>query len=456
MAAIGLLILMASVSLVHAEDSEESFGTSVGFLAKKSGQDNSNDNNDTNVDDFDFDFFDDDDDDDSGSNSSAGWGGDDDDDDVVGDDDGDDASILDFRSNNNDDDVRVHGDGGDDAPFSNVSALGAMSLSSVDSQNSFSSAEAVKFAYLASAAYCPNIETWSCGVSCQPDIRPKTIRVTTGASQAVRSMVGVRSDGSCFVVFRGTSNLLGIRADLRSPLLQQMPGCNHEGAACMVSQSFLSQYYQTAGPIKGALESLQCRWRSIDITGHSLGGAMSVLAAFDLARAGFHLRNIYTFGSPRVGDGTFAAAVRDVVHVPIYRVTRADDPFPLMPLVDMGFVHVGTEVYYASYARYGPRFCHGEDNSCSLSNLARLASNVYNCVSPTRSMWRCGHLMYMHNLKHGLMSSRSCGERYLMEEQEEEDNTKREQDSDNTEGNGNSNGEEEAKNDGFRHSLFFP
>lgn len=47
------------------------------------------------------------------------------------------------------------------------------------------------------------------------------------------------------------------------------------------------------------------------VTGHSLGGALSELAAYDIAKAaaeaGLQLRlSCYTFGGPRVGNHAFA------------------------------------------------------------------------------------------------------------------------------------------------------
>src|SRR5262249_21160400 len=43
------------------------------------------------------------------------------------------------------------------------------------------------------------------------------------------------------------------------------------------------------------------------IAGHSLGGALAVLAARDLALHGFPVLGVHTFGGPRAGDAAFAA-----------------------------------------------------------------------------------------------------------------------------------------------------
>jgi hypothetical protein len=45
------------------------------------------------------------------------------------------------------------------------------------------------------------------------------------------------------------------------------------------------------------------------LTGHSLGGAMATIAAYELALAGYPLTHLINFGSPRVGNALFARAM---------------------------------------------------------------------------------------------------------------------------------------------------
>jgi len=54
-------------------------------------------------------------------------------------------------------------------------------------------------------------------------------------------------------------------------------------------------------PLEAALDKLTDR--PVWFTGHSLGGALATLAAY---RRGSHAAGVYTFGSPRVGNGIFA------------------------------------------------------------------------------------------------------------------------------------------------------
>lgn len=49
------------------------------------------------------------------------------------------------------------------------------------------------------------------------------------------------------------------------------------------------------------------------ITGHSLGGALATIAAFELSLIGYRVSGVFTFGSPRVGSLMFAQAFDSIV-----------------------------------------------------------------------------------------------------------------------------------------------
>jgi len=71
-------------------------------------------------------------------------------------------------------------------------------------------------------------------------------------------------------------------------------------------------------------------------TGHSLGGSMATLAALDGATSGLipvsqKSPQLYTFGSPRVGNWVFAQAVSSLVPV-MFRIVHFNDLVPHVPL----------------------------------------------------------------------------------------------------------------------------
>lgn len=84
--------------------------------------------------------------------------------------------------------------------------------------------------------------------------------------------------------------------------------------------------------------------RSVWFTGHSLGAAIATLAAVHWQ--GSASKALYTFGSPRVGDRTFAARASDAV--PSYRFVHAQDIVARVPpeLPSFDYSHVGREQSY--------------------------------------------------------------------------------------------------------------
>lgn len=75
---------------------------------------------------------------------------------------------------------------------------------------------------------------------------------------------------------------------------------------------------------------------TIDITGHSLGGSLAILAAYDLTKIlsstpkkRAHIR-VYTHGCPRVGNGAFVQNFNDIVS-PCWNIINKNDIVPAIP-----------------------------------------------------------------------------------------------------------------------------
>ncbi|KAG2493768.1 hypothetical protein HYH03_007989 [Edaphochlamys debaryana] len=73
-------------------------------------------------------------------------------------------------------------------------------------------------------------------------------------------------------------------------------------------------------------------------TGHSLGGAYSVLFAARAQRTGIPVAGVYTFGSPRVGDGAFAAAYTNSLAGLGSRTYRYEVQGDVVTAIPSGFV----------------------------------------------------------------------------------------------------------------------
>ena len=78
----------------------------------------------------------------------------------------------------------------------------------------------------------------------------------------------------------------------------------------------------------------------IYLAGHSLGGALAVICALDLAYNGTMAKQVATFGAPRAGNQSFCDAYSaSGLSAVTTRVTRQGDLVPLMPFAHWGFRH---------------------------------------------------------------------------------------------------------------------
>uniref|UniRef100_K3WU34 Fungal lipase-type domain-containing protein n=1 Tax=Globisporangium ultimum (strain ATCC 200006 / CBS 805.95 / DAOM BR144) TaxID=431595 RepID=K3WU34_GLOUD len=82
---------------------------------------------------------------------------------------------------------------------------------------------------------------------------------------------------------------------------------------------------------------------TVYVTGHSMGGALAILAAYDLA-VNFSMKvNMYNFGGPRVGNPSFCRHYNKCVPTS-YRVVMDGDIVPGVPKFWGLYQHVGTEI----------------------------------------------------------------------------------------------------------------
>ena len=96
--------------------------------------------------------------------------------------------------------------------------------------------------------------------------------------------------------------------------------------------------------------------KTLRLVSHSLGAALMSLYVLDNASKDVLPRPIiYTFGSPRVGDATFAAKYGSL-GLESWRIANAPDLVPQLPLAGSGYVHVdtGVDIDSTGYVAYSP------------------------------------------------------------------------------------------------------
>jgi hypothetical protein len=132
------------------------------------------------------------------------------------------------------------------------------------------------------------------------------------------------NDKVLLISVRGTQELGdALRdADARQVSFAEGEGQAHRGfyEAFVSTKKFISDYF----------EAFYTSGQTIIVTGHSLGGAIATLVAEWIRRfPDAPDVQLYTFGSPRVGDKAFVRAAADLTH---HRLVNRDDPVPGVPL----------------------------------------------------------------------------------------------------------------------------
>ncbi|CAJ0577191.1 unnamed protein product, partial [Mesorhabditis spiculigera] len=169
------------------------------------------------------------------------------------------------------------------------------------------------------------------------------------------------------LVFRGTTTDEQLLAEIDETLRKKIPL-----GAGTVDEYFYDGFNKLwTGGMKDDFLSLRSKYPSFDIyvTGHSLGGAMSTIAANYLVLT----QNVpaasikhMTFGEPRVGDQAFADD-HDARFTYSFRVTNHNDVGPHIPPKFLSFQNHQTEIWYnndMSTANF--TVCSGqEDPNCS-------------------------------------------------------------------------------------------
>ncbi|KAI8881421.1 alpha/beta-hydrolase [Backusella circina FSU 941] len=203
---------------------------------------------------------------------------------------------------------------------------------------------------LSCAAYCDSIyeeNHWTCR-HCLESI-PNGVLEGTFHDRVydIKGFVA-RSDHDkvIYLVFRGSASVTNYVADLVF-LYDRYPGVS----GAYVHQGFYTSYGGIRDKFKPIVERVKDEYPSykIVITGHSLGGALSIYAAMELYESnplkfGSNSTEVYTFGSPRLGNDVFAKYVANT-GIFISRTVHKNDFVPQTPRVSQGYLHVGIESF---------------------------------------------------------------------------------------------------------------
>lgn len=156
------------------------------------------------------------------------------------------------------------------------------------------------------------------------------------------------------VAFRGTEApthldgfkdwLLTDAADLliepRGPLGTELAAA---GVGARFHKGFAEALTEIWEPVYQAVDAeMRNAERPLWLTGHSLGGALALLAGWVFLRRTTNVHQIYTFGGPMIGNELAARAFEERLARKVFRYVNAPDPVPKLP----------------TFSLLGNKFCH--------------------------------------------------------------------------------------------------
>ncbi|CCF41584.1 lipase [Colletotrichum higginsianum] len=195
------------------------------------------------------------------------------------------------------------------------------------------------------------------------------------------------------VAFRGTYSISNTIIDLSTIPQEYVPypapddggeapeEPKHKCKDCTVHMGFLASWRQARKLVIPEVAKLREQYPDypIHLVGHSLGGAVAMLASLELkVSLGWNNILVTTFGEPKVGNQGLCDYVDEVFGLDneeyktfakrsYRRVTHADDPVPLLPLTEWGYKpHAGE--YYITKTELSPSLedvivCRGDNDA---------------------------------------------------------------------------------------------
>ncbi|KAI0851606.1 alpha/beta-hydrolase [Daldinia vernicosa] len=229
------------------------------------------------------------------------------------------------------------------------------------------------FAQYSAAAYCNSKVKLNSTVTCANDACPD---VTSSGAKVVATFSGHLTDIQGFVSTDDTNKLIvasvrgsnSIRNFIADLVFIPLPCDLVDG--CLIHSGFFLSYKEIEDKMLDGVMAAVLANPSYKVvfTGHSLGAAVATIAAAYARDMGYKL-DLYTYGSPRVGNQAF---VNFVTAQPggEFRVTHLDDPVPRVPPIFVDYRHTSPEYWLSDehgnstlYAPSDIKICEGFANT---------------------------------------------------------------------------------------------
>ncbi|KAG8526337.1 uncharacterized protein KY384_000330 [Bacidia gigantensis] len=153
------------------------------------------------------------------------------------------------------------------------------------------------------------------------------------------------------LAFRGSKSLRNWIADVTFGAGTQEAIC----PGCEVWEGFAESWNEAKTGVLAALKTAVAANPTfkVVVTGHSLGGAIAVIAAAEI-RNEIANADLYTYGQPRIGKAKVSDYITGQGKGANFRVTHKDDPVPRLPPLALGYKHISPEYYIDVGDEEGP------------------------------------------------------------------------------------------------------
>jgi len=223
----------------------------------------------------------------------------------------------------------------------------------------------IKYFYYAGASYChpESIESWTCSFCSVANV---TATVLYDQKTDTQAYVGYElASNSVMISFRGTDilSLPNWIEDLSFGKTRDYNQC----AGCKIDDGFAKCHDAIENDVYANVKQRMAMYpgAGLVVVGHSLGGALAVLTAADLAVSYPNTSiSVYTYGCPRVGNPAFAQYFNSL-NSTSYRVVHWADPVARLPPQQVNYEHVESQIFY-NQPSTNYEVCAGdEDPHCS-------------------------------------------------------------------------------------------
>lgn len=217
--------------------------------------------------------------------------------------------------------------------------------------------------YLSAITYCPenSVKDWTC-YWCDNIPNFKVVQTFWDEFTSTFCYFGILDNCNYVLAFEGSQDTKDAKIDFNYSKL--VPYKQHPMAK--VHGGFWTAYTSIRDEIYSLIKGQECL-DSLQIVGHSLGGALATLASLDLVEElGVKSVSMVSLGAPRVGNTEYAKLYDSRVDE-YYRLTHARDPIVHLPYRLMGFTHIGHEIFYPDNTLRYIECMEGENPRCSNS-----------------------------------------------------------------------------------------